>query len=298
MVIRSLIVTIVEDVIHRSPEPEVELRQVEANGIAINVAVSGAGPPVLLLHGWPHTWRLWTYVIPGLAARHRVIAPDLRGLGDSTKAIDGYDANGLADDTAALLDALGEPEATIVGIDAGAAPAFMLAMRQPHRVRRLVLMESLIGVLPGAEDFLKAGPPWWFGFHAVPQLAETVLVGHEAEYVDFFLKIGTAQGRGVDPGVRDAFVSAYTGEEALRCGFAYYRAMPTNAQQIRQAVDAGRLTVPTMAVAGGSVGDALHQQLSPITDDLVARRIDNCGHLIPLEQPGALVDVMTPFLDG
>ncbi len=73
--------------------------------------------------------------------------------------------------------------ADVVGIDAGTPPAFLLAMRRPDLVRRLVVMESLLGGLPGAEAFLAQGVPWWFGFHAVPGLAETVLTGHEARYV-------------------------------------------------------------------------------------------------------------------
>lgn len=137
----------------------VEVRRVAANGIEINVATAGEGPPVLLLHGWPHTWRLWEHVMPLLARDHRVIAPDLRGAGASTRAADGYDLHTLADDAAALLDVLGEPQAAVVGTDAGAPPAFMLAMRDPGRVRKLVLVESLLGALPGAEDFLAGGPP-------------------------------------------------------------------------------------------------------------------------------------------
>src|SRR5256885_9776855 len=138
-------------------------QRITANGIDINVAVTGAGPAFLLLHGFPHTWRLWTAVIPHLARHHRVIAPDLRGLGATTRAADGYDAGTLAADAEALLDALDEPEATVVGIDAGTPPAFLLAMRRPERVRRLVLMESLLGRLAGAEDFLARGAPGGVG---------------------------------------------------------------------------------------------------------------------------------------
>ena len=188
----------------------IELRRVTANGVDLNVALAGEGPAVLLLHGFPHTWQLWTDVLDGLAGQYRVIAPDLRGTGASTRATEGYDAGTLATDAEALLDALGENSAAVVGIDAGTPPAFLLAMRRPDLVRQLVVMESLLGRLPGAEEFLSHGAPWWFGFHAVPGLAETVLTGHEAEYIDWFLRTGSL-GEGVDPVVRDAFVHAYTG---------------------------------------------------------------------------------------
>jgi pimeloyl-ACP methyl ester carboxylesterase len=159
-------------------------------------------------------------------------------------------------------------------------------------------MESLLGRLPGAEDFLAAGPPWWFGFHsAEPGLAETVLEGHEAAYVDWFLRAGTL-GDGVRPTVRDAFVRAYTGRQALSCAFSYYRALPESAVQIEQAVTTARLTVPTMALGARPVGAVLERQLRPVTDDLTGHVIEDCGHIIPLHRPRALLALLRPFLAG
>ncbi|MGW5773266.1 alpha/beta fold hydrolase [Streptomyces longwoodensis] len=275
-----------------------ELRRVSANGVELNVALAGSGPAVLLLHGFPHNWEVWTDVMAGLSGRHRVIAPDLRGFGASGRVASGYDAAGLAEDAAALLAALGVSSAAVVGIDAGTAPAFLLALRRPGLVRRLVVMESLLGRLPGAEDFLADGPPWWFGFHsAAPGLAETVLEGHEDAYVDWFLHAGTL-GDGVRPALRDAFVRAYTGREALRCALPYYRALPESAAQIERAVATTRLTVPTMALGARPVGAALERQLRPFTDDLTGHVIEDCGHIIPLHRPRALLTLLRPFLAG
>lgn len=275
-----------------------ELRRVLANGVELNVALCGSGPAVLLLHGFPHTWELWTDVMADLSSRYRVIAPDLRGFGESSRAAGGYDAGTLATDAAALLTALGVSSAAVVGIDAGTAPAFLLALRRPDLVRRLVVMESLLGRLPGAEDFLADGPPWWFGFHtAAPSLAETVLEGHEAAYVDWFLSTGTL-GDGVRPALRDAFVRAYTGRKALSCAFSYYRALPESAVQIEQALATARLTVPTMALGSRPVSAALERQLRPFADDLTGHVIEDCGHVIPLHRPRALLTLLHPFLAG
>ncbi|MEU9541432.1 alpha/beta fold hydrolase [Streptomyces mirabilis] len=273
----------------------VALRQVKANGVELNVALAGEGPAVLLLHGFPHTWQLWTHVLDELAGRYRVIAPDLRGCGASARTAGGYDAGTLAADAEALLDALGETSAAVVGIDAGTPPAFLLAMRRPDLVRRLVVMESLVGRLPGAEEFLAHGAPWWFGFHSAPGLAESVLTGHEDRYIDWFLDAGTL-GQGVDPAVRDAFVHAYTGTEALRCAFSYYRALPESSRQIQEAVRTARLTVPTLAIGAHPVGSALEQQLRPVTDHLSGHVIENCGHIIPLHRPDRLLALLEPFL--
>lgn len=283
-----------------SPTPptgaaEVEQRRIEINGIHINVATAGTGPAVVLLHGFPHTWQLWSHIIGPLSARHRMIAPDLRGFGASTRAPDGYDAATMATDIDGILDALHEPTASVVAIDAGTPVAVLLALRRPDRIRRLVVMEALLGSLPGAEDFLAAGPPWWFGFHAVPGLAETVLSGNETQYIDWFLNTGT-RSRRIPPDVRAAFIDAYTGRDALRCAFSYYRALPTSDRQLHDAVAAQRLTAPTLAIGAHPVGAALERQLRPITDDLTGHLIADCGHIIPLDQPRELLNLLTPFL--
>ncbi|MFJ4521995.1 alpha/beta fold hydrolase [Streptomyces sp. NPDC088810] len=277
--------------------PGVRLRRVTVNGVGLNVATAGQGPAVLLLHGFPHTWRLWTDVIGPLARRHRVIAPDLRGFGDSDRPAGGYDAGTLATDAEALLEALDAGPAAVVGIDLGAPPAFLLAMRRPGRVRRLVLMESLLGDLPGAEQFLAGGPPWWFGFHAEPGLAETVLAGHEGAYVGWFLERGTL-GRGVRPDVRAEFVRAYGGSEALRAAFGPYRALPVTARQIREAVAGARLTVPALTIGAHPAGRALERQLRPYADRLTGQVIPDCGHIVPLDRPEALLELLEPFLAG
>ncbi|MEV0528862.1 alpha/beta fold hydrolase [Streptomyces sp. NPDC050439] len=275
-----------------------ELRRVPVNGVELNVALAGSGPAVLLLHGFPHTWELWTDIMAGLSDRYRVIAPDLRGFGASSPAASGHDSDTLAEDAAALLAKLGVSSAAVVGIDAGAPPAFLLALRRPGLVRRLVVMESVLGGLPGAEDFLADGPPWWFGFHtAAPGLAETVLEGHEAAYIDWFLHNGTL-GDGVPPAIRDAFVHAYTGSRALSRAFSYYRALPESALQISRAVATARLSVPTMALGAQPVGAALERQLRPVADDLTGHVIEDCGHIIPLHRPKALLTLLQLFLAG
>ncbi|WP_409464263.1 alpha/beta fold hydrolase [Amycolatopsis sp. GA6-003] len=263
------------------------VRRVEANGVRLNVAVAGKGPALVLLHGFPHTWQLWGKVLPALSEQRRVIAPDLRGLGASSRPESGFDAGTIAADLAGLLDALGEPDADVVAIDLAVPGALLLALRQPERVRRLVLMESLPWGFP-------AGPPWWFGFHAAPGLAETVLCGHEAEYVGWFLEQGTL-GRGVPPEIQAAFAEAYTGADALRCAFEYYRALPESARQLTEAA-AKRLIVPTMAIGANPVGDALERQLRPLADDLTGHLLPDCGHLVPLDRPREFLDLLLPFL--
>ncbi|MFF0455751.1 alpha/beta fold hydrolase [Nocardia africana] len=272
-----------------------ETLRVTTDSVELAVTDAGSGPPLVLLHGWPHTRRIWHRVAPTLARSHRVIAPDLRGLGESERPAGGYDAGTVSVDIVSLLDHMGVERASIMAMDASVPAAVVTALRRPDRVDRLVVMESLLGTLPGAEDFLAAGPPWWFGFHAVPGLAETVLLGHEPDYIDWFLRAGVPH-EPIDPALRAHILDAYTGADALRAGFEYYRALPRTAALLAEATATARLTVPALALGAGSVGDALHRQLIPIAKDVAGHVIPDCGHIVPLDAPEALLDLVTPFL--
>lgn len=267
----------------------------EVNGIRIHCAIAGRGEPLLLLHGWPFTWYTWSRVIPSLAERYTVIAPDARGIGHTTRPETGYDLHTKADDARALIEHLGFSHAQVVGHDLGAEIAFMMAMRHPGSVRKLVLMEAVIGGLPGAEDFMKHAP-WWFGFHDVPGLAEKVIVGNEGAYLGWFFENHTYEKRGIPPESREEYVAAYTGVDALRGGFAHYRAFAENASQVRVKGQT-RLKVPTLALGGNIVGDTLRRQLVLIADHVVGHVIPECGHNIPEERPDALLQHLRAFLE-
>jgi pimeloyl-ACP methyl ester carboxylesterase len=277
-----------------APFGGIATQTISANGIEVNVATAGRGPAILLLHGFPHTWELWSRIIPKLAENHYVIAPDLRGHGGTTRSADGYDLDTLSQDALALLDALGVVEADLMAMDVGASTAFYLALVYPQRIRRLVIMEAIVGDLPrpGLPDGLR---PWWFGFHGVPGLAETVLEGHEADYLGFFLDNGVRNGP-MDPDLRARFVDAYHGTESLRCGFQFWRYLEVNARQIDDALAQRRLTVPTLAVGSNPIGGGLRAQLQPYADNLAGELIEECGHAIPLDRPQELLGIIEPFL--
>src|SRR6516162_11436658 len=93
---------------------DVEHLTISANGAVFHVARLGAGPVLLLLHGWPEYWLTWEPVMTRLAHRYRLIAPDLRGLGDSDKPDGPFGADGHAADMLTLLGALGVPRAGVV----------------------------------------------------------------------------------------------------------------------------------------------------------------------------------------
>ena len=136
------------------------------NGIQLHYVIGGHGDPVVLLHGWPETWYEWHHVMPALAKNYTVIVPDLRGLGDSSKPLTGYDGKTVAEDIHQLVTQLGFKTIFLVGHDIGTQIAYSYAAAHPTEVKRLVVMELTI---PG---FALPGPPrlglWWPSFHQYP----------------------------------------------------------------------------------------------------------------------------------
>ncbi|WP_224387846.1 alpha/beta fold hydrolase [Pseudonocardia sp. ICBG1293] len=264
---------------------------VAVNGVELAVDEVGQGPPVVLVHGFPHTGLVWSEVRDALREDHRVVVPDLRGFGASTRTTEGLDAGTLSMDLEELVVSLGAGPALVVAIDAGVPAAFLLGMRRPDLLTRLVLVESTLGGLPGAETFFAAGPPWWFGFHQVRGLAESVLRGNEAAYAEWFLDQGT-RGRGARPDLRSAIARTFARPDALHCALALYRALPESGQQISAAVAGARLTVPTTAVGAVPVGRALENQLRGVADVLDGHLVEDCGHIVPLDRPEELVGLL------
>jgi alpha-beta hydrolase superfamily lysophospholipase len=120
------------------------------NGIQIHYVIGGHGLPVVLLHGWPETWYEWHKVMPALAKKYTVIVPDLRGLGDSSKPLTGYDGKTTAEDIHQLVSQLGFKDIFLVGHDWGVQVAYSYAAAHPNEVRRLVILDIPVpGIGPG-----------------------------------------------------------------------------------------------------------------------------------------------------
>ena len=123
------------------PDPNLPTRTVTTNGVDLDVVDLGSGPPVVLAHGFPELSYSWRHQVPALAAGgYRVLAPDQRGYGRSTRpdAIEDYDIEHLTNDLLGLLDDIGEERAVFVGHDWGSMVVWQLALLAPERVAGVV----------------------------------------------------------------------------------------------------------------------------------------------------------------
>jgi len=270
------------------------------SSVAMHYLTAGAGDPVVLLHGWPQTSHEWRRVIPLLAKRHRVIAPDLRGLGDTSRPQDGYDARTVATDVAELVTQhLGIARFHLVGHDWGGPVAFALACQHARAVRSLAVVDVTIpGIGP---DISQGGKRWHHAFHMTPDLPEALVQGREREYLSWFYREFSWQPDAISAQDIDEYVRTYAQPGALRAGFSYYRNIPRNAADNRALLDSGfRLPMPVLAVGGGRTeargrGQEPELSLREIADNVQGMVIADSGHFVPEEQPAPLARGLLDF---
>ncbi len=200
--------------------------ELRANGARFHLARAGNGPPLLLLHGWPEFWLSWRPVMERLADRFQLLAPDLRGFGDSDKPAGPWGAAEHAADLLAILDALGIERAGIVGHDVGGAVMQPLARQAPARVAGLFFFDFVypgIGARMGHPDRLNH--IWYQSFHQMEMAPALVGAAREScrAYFAHFLR-GWAHRKHAFDADLDAFTDNFLKPGNLEGGFAYYRA--------------------------------------------------------------------------
>jgi len=270
------------------------------SGVLMHYVTAGDGDPVVLLHGWPQTWHEWRRVIPLLATRHRVIAPDLRGLGDSSRPLDGYDSRTLGADVAELaIRHLGVERFHLVGHDWGGPTAFALACQFPDAVRSLTVVDVTVpGIGP---DLSQGGRRWHHAFHMTPDLPERLVEGRERDYLAWFYREFCWQPEAIGQADLDEYVRTYAQPGAMRAGFAYYRNIPRNIEDNRALRDAGfRLRMPVLAVGGGRTEARARAEEPALSLREIAERVEGMvipesGHFVPEEQPQALAERLLRF---
>jgi pimeloyl-ACP methyl ester carboxylesterase len=261
--------------------------------VRLSYVTAGEGEPVVLLHGFPQTSFCWRHVIPKLAERHTVVAPDLRGLGDSTKPAGGYDKRTAAGDIRALVRGLGHECVRLVGHDVGGWLAYPYAAAYPDEVERLVLLEA---VVPGFGLERQIQEFWHFGFHMAPDIPEALIGGKERMYLDHFFGLATYDRSAITERDLQEYVRCYAAPGGLRAGLGYYRALPQDAEDNRKLAET-KLSMPVLALGGEfAQGDQVLDSARQVAEDVRGGTVERCGHWIPEERPHYLADRLLDFL--
>jgi pimeloyl-ACP methyl ester carboxylesterase len=272
------------------------------NGIQLHYVIGGQGDPIVLLHGWPETWYTWRHVMPDLAKNYTVIAPDLRGLGDSSKPPTGYDGKTVAEDIHQLVTQLGFRTIFLVGHDIGAFVVYPYAAAHPTEVKRLVVME----VPPPITGFFPppSMPLWWILFHQTPDVPEALVQGKEMTYLSWFYQNLAYNPAAITQADINEYVSHYSAPGGMRAGFEYYRAIPQDAIQ-NENYSKTNLTMLVLALGagyipafGGNPNTAAENGMKMLAQNVTGIIVPNSGHFIQEEQPDVVVKLLNNFFRG
>ncbi|MSO90543.1 MAG: alpha/beta fold hydrolase [Acetobacteraceae bacterium] len=271
---------------------------VDLGDVSLHYVTAGAGFPVVLLHGWPQTWYEWRHIIPALAAGYRVIAPDLRGLGDSSRPLEGYDKKTVGNDIWRLVhDHLGIPAFYLVGHDWGGPTAYAVAAAHPEAVRKLVVLDVAIPG-DGSPNISQGGRRWHHGLHQTLDLPEALITGREEVYLGWFYRNYGHHPNVIPDADIAEYLRCYRQPGALRAGFSYYRNISRDIADNAAISRNFKLPMPILALGGDSGwgrGMEVMDSLRRLATNVQGGVIERCGHWMPEEQPEELARRLLAF---
>jgi pimeloyl-ACP methyl ester carboxylesterase len=271
--------------------PALEHHFADLSAVRMHYVTAGSGSPVVLLHGWPQTWYEWREVIALLAPHYSIIAPDLRGLGDTSRPASGYDKRSIAADVWELVyGKLGHEKFFLAGHDWGGPVAFALAISHQDAVRRLAIVDIAIPG-DGNPNISQGGKRWHHAFHQTAELPEALIEGREHIYLGWFYRNYGARPDALNDGAIQEYLRAYTQPGALRAGFEYYRSIPIDIAHNEALLARGKLTMPVLALGGAQSWGRRMEVLEScrrVAEDVRGGVIENAGHWVPEEQPEVL----------
>lgn len=281
-------------------------RRFAAKGVEINAAVGGAGPPLLLLHGYPQTHAMWHRIAPALAERYTVVAADLRGYGDSAKpaAVDGttYSKRTMAADMVAVMGELGHSRFRLAGHDRGGRVAYRLALDHPDVVEKIAVLDIVpTKTIYDATDRMLATYyfHWFFLIQRAP-LPET-LIGRDPQFwLETIFNAWTGTSEAFTPAARAEYLRCFASPGGVAATCEDYRAgagADCEDDAASLAADA-RVAAPLLALWGkrGVVGarfDCLAEWRRYAAD--VRGEAVNCGHFLPEEAPEPTLRALLAF---
>jgi pimeloyl-ACP methyl ester carboxylesterase len=265
------------------------------NGTQIYVRVGGAGPAVVLLHGFGETGDMWAPLAAELVRDHFVIVPDLRGLGLSSRPAGGYDKKTQAEDIAGVLDSLKVDKVDLVTHDIGNMVGYAFAAQHPERVKKFVVIDAPLPGIGPWDDIVRSHALWHFSFYGPD--AERLVKGRERIYLDRFWNEFSADPKKFDEASRKHYAKLYAAAGAMHAGFEQFKAFDQDAADNKAFVAKGTLTMPVLAIGGEkSFGPMMGTVMRAAASNVQTAVVPNSGHWVMEENPAATIKLIQDFL--
>jgi len=293
-----LVVSVTTNMTVRAQSPiGIEDRFAAVKGVRLHYLIAGKGHPVILLHGYAQNSRMWRPLIVELAKTNMVIAPDLRGFGQSSKPDSGYEKKTMAQDIHALATSLGFGRASVVGHDIGLMVAYAYAAQYPNEVDRIALMDAF---LPGVGDWKTVWllrDLWHFHFYGETPLK--LVAGRERIYFEHFWNdFASDPKHSVPEADRRSYAASYAQPGAMRAGFEVFRAFEQDAKHFAEFSQT-KLPMPMLVLTGEKAsGEFLIEQARLVDTDVQGVVIKGSGHWLMEEAPTQVIPQLIAFVNN
>jgi pimeloyl-ACP methyl ester carboxylesterase len=274
---------------------QISVKDAKIDNVQLHYLTAGHRPAmVILLHGFAETSRMWRPIIPKLAEKFTVIAPDLPGVGDSSipDKIDMLDAARKVHDLALSLKS---DKARVVGHDIGLMVAYAYVAQFPNETEKLAVMDAFLPGVPGWEAIYDAPNIWHFRFNG--EYPEKLVQGRERIYFEYFWNVLAAdKTHSIPEGERKAYTEAYSKPGRMRAAWTYFASWPQLAKDFAQ-LSQTKLTMPVLSIGGDkSLGNQLGAQMKLVADNVTVIVLPNTGHWILEEKPKETTNALVNFL--
>ena len=274
------------------------------NNINISYSITGKGFPILLLHGYPQTKIMWRKVIPYLSKKYTIIAPDLRGYGDSDKPKSNrthstYSKKEMAKDQILLMKKLGYDEFYCVGHDRGARVFHRAALDYPNNIKKLILID----IVPTPyiyknlnKDISESFFHWFFLSQKEP-LPENLINNHKRFYMESMLGRLNNTNNFLEKNVLETYIKKFT-KTSIHASCEDYRAGST-IDLIHHKIDENKIECPTLVLWGKN--SLVGKNFEPIkvwksfAKNLIGKALSG-GHYLPEENPSEVASQILIFL--
>jgi pimeloyl-ACP methyl ester carboxylesterase len=284
-----------ESAMARPADEAIASQTIEVDRVKMHYLKAGHGPAVILLHGYTQTSRMWRPIIPLLAQKFTVIAPDLPGIGESEITEDGLDMKTAAIRIHGLAKALGIEKARVVGHDIGLMVAYAYAAQFPKQTEKLVVMDAFLPGVAGWEDVYNNPVIWHFRFNG--PTPEALVKGRERTYFEFFWNDFAAdKTRSLPEADRAAYAAAYSRPGRMHAGWEYFVSFQQAAKDFAE-LSKTKLTMPVLAIGGEKAnGTVLGEQMKLVATDATMVVLKDCGHWVMEEKPKETTEALLKFL--
>jgi len=278
---------------------------IHANGIRIHYVTAGKGPLVILLHGFPEFCYAWRHQIPVLAEHFQVVAPDLRGYGETERPLNvsDYRPSVLVEDVSALIKALGHEKAHIVGHDWGGGIAWRTALDQPQVVDRLAVLNCPHPyVIPRAlrTNFRQIRKSWYIFFFQIPYLPEFIFNLNRKRFIENVFRGMTARKETFSDEDLEQYLQALEKPGAYKAAIDYYRAAFRSLPKKNETDQSKKIMAPTLLIWGeddAALGKELTYDMERLFEGpFRIQYVPNCSHWVNEEQPELVNRLLLQFL--